>query len=96
MESQLIKYYAGETTNHFEESYIGKLWYIVLGNDKRSFNEYFSEEFGFTLNDDITEERLNYLVIYLMIPIMEHQKEKLDDIKKLNKEMGRLTYYPFH
>ena len=98
MESQLIKYYAGETTNHFEESYVGKLWYIVLGDDKRSFNEYFSEEFGFTLNDDITEERLNYLVIHLMIPIMEHEKhqEKLDNIKKLNKEMGRLNYYPFH
>ena len=30
MESQLVKYYAVETTNHFEESYVGKLWYIVL------------------------------------------------------------------
>jgi len=53
--------------DNFEESYIGKLWYIVLGKDKRSFNEYFSEEYGFTLNDDITEDQLTYLVIKLIV-----------------------------
>ena len=53
--------------DHFEESYIGKLWYIVLEKDKRSFNEYFSEEYGFTLNDDITEDQLTYLVIKLIV-----------------------------
>jgi len=53
--------------DHFEESYIGKLWYIVLGKDKRSFNEYFSEEYGFTLNDDITKDQLTYLVIKLIV-----------------------------
>ena len=53
--------------DHFEESYIGKLWYIVLGKDKRSFNEYFSEEYGFTLNDDITDDQLTYLVITLIV-----------------------------
>ena len=53
--------------DHFEESYIGKLRYIVLGKDKRSFNEYFSEEYGFTLNDDITDDQLTYLVIKLIV-----------------------------
>ena len=53
--------------DHFEESYIGKLWYIVLGKDKRSFNEYFSEEYGFTLNDNITDDQLTYLVITLIV-----------------------------
>ena len=53
--------------DHFEESYIGKLWYIVLRKDKRSFNEYFSEEYGFTLNDDITDDQLTYLVITLIV-----------------------------
>ena len=53
--------------DHFEASYIGKLWYIVLGKDKRSFNEYFSEEYGFTLNDDITDDQLTYLVIKLIL-----------------------------
>ena len=53
--------------DHFEESYIGKLWYIVLGEDKRSFNEYFSEEYGFTLNADITDDKLTYQVIKLIV-----------------------------
>ena len=53
--------------DHFEESYIGKLWYIVLRKDKRSFNEYFSEEYGFTLNDNITDDQLTYLVITLIV-----------------------------
>ena len=47
--------------DHFEESYMGKLWYIVLGEDKRSFNEYFSEEHGFTCNDDITYKQMKVL-----------------------------------
>ena len=47
--------------DHFEESYMGKLWYIVLGEDKRSFNEYFSEEHGLILNDDITDQQLSFL-----------------------------------
>ena len=85
--SQLVKYYSGETINHFEESFVGKLWYIVLGDDKRSFNEFFSEEYGFTLNDDITEEQLNYLVVSLIVVENSHEWH---EIKKLNKEMGRL------
>ena len=72
------------TTNHFEESYIGKLWYIVLGEDKRSFNEFFSEEFGFTLDDDITETQLNHLVVSLVVIKNTHEWHK---IQKLNKEM---------
>ena len=78
--------------DHFEESYIGKLWYIVLGEDKRSFNEYFSEEHGFTLNDDITDDQLNYLVVFIMLgndgnPSNPTEK-KLKKIEKLNNEMG--------
>ena len=74
------------TTNHFEESYIGKLWYIVLGEDKRSFNEFFSEEFGFTLDDDITETQLNHLVVSLVVTKNTYEWHK---IQKLNKEMGQ-------
>ena len=44
----------------FENTYIGKLWYILLSDDKRSFNEYFSEEHGITLNDDITDKQLTF------------------------------------
>ena len=32
-----------------------------LRDDKRSFNEYFSEEFGFTCNEDITRKQLKFL-----------------------------------
>lgn len=42
----------------FEDTYVGKLWHILLNRDKRSFNEYFSEECGITLNDDITDRQL--------------------------------------
>lgn len=80
---------------HFEESYIGKLWYIVLGDDKRSFNEYFSEEYGLTLNDDITDQQLSFLVTNVLcgeIRIEDEQSncfklmDKLKKIKKLNLE----------
>lgn len=85
--------------DHFEESYIGKLWYIVLGKDKRSFNEYFSEEYGFTLNDDITDDQLNYLVVFVMLgqdgnPSIPTVK-KLEQIEKLNDEMGKTHYKSF-
>ena len=50
----------------FENTYIGKLWYILLSDDKRSFNEYFSEEHGITLNDDITDKQLSFLCKLLM------------------------------
>ena len=47
----------------FENTYIGKLWYILLSDDKRSFNEYFSEEFGFTCNEDITYKQMRLLCV---------------------------------
>ena len=50
----------------FENTYIGKLWNILLSNDKRSFNEYFNEEFGITLNDCITDEQIAFLCKSLM------------------------------
>ena len=50
----------------FENTYIGKLWYILLSDDKRSFNEYFSEEHGITLNDDITDKQLCLLCKVMM------------------------------
>jgi hypothetical protein len=50
----------------FENTYIGKLWYILLSDDKRSFNEYFSEEHGITLNDDITDEQICFLCKAMM------------------------------
>ena len=74
---------------HFEESYIGKLWYIVLGDDKRSFNEYFSEEYGLTLNDDITDQQLSFLVTNVLcgeIRIDYDNRFKLmDKLKKIRK-----------
>jgi len=74
--------------DHFEESYIGKLWYIVLGKDKRSFNEYFSEEYGFTLNDDITDDQLSYLVIKLIVNVFprsmtDEDRDKVDTMVKI-------------
>lgn len=50
----------------FENTYIGKLWYILLSDDKRSFNEYFSEEHGITLNDDITDTQICFLCKAMM------------------------------
>ena len=50
----------------FEDTYVGKLWCILLSDDKRSFNEYFSEEHGITLNDDITDRQLTILCKLLM------------------------------
>ena len=81
--------------DHFEESYIGKLWYIVLGKDKRSFNEYFSEEYGFTLNDDITDQQISFLVTNVLCGELATEWErsvrfkimnKLEKIRKLNIE----------
>ena len=79
--------------DHFEESYIGKLWYIVLGEDKRSFNEYFSEEYGFTLNDDITDDQLTYLVIKLIVSRFnsETQINKMIAIRSLKENFRKVN-----
>ena len=45
---------------HDEEGILD-LWTDYLAEDKRSFNEYFSEEFGFTCNEDITRKQLKFL-----------------------------------
>ena len=91
--------------DHFEESYMGKLWYIVLGEDKRSFNEYFSEEHGLTLNDDITEDQLSFLVINLLVGEncsirlgnpTDTVFKKLKKIKKLNNKMGVIFNSPLY
>ena len=37
------------------------LWSEYLAEDKRSFNEYFSEEFGFTCDEGITRKQLKFL-----------------------------------
>jgi len=50
----------------FENTYIGHLWNLLLSNDKRSFNEYFSEEHGITLNDDITNDQMRFLAKTMM------------------------------
>ena len=50
----------------FENTYIGHLWNLLLSNDKRSFNEYFSEEHGITLNDDITNDQIRFLAKTMM------------------------------
>ena len=43
---------------------IEELWNEYLANDKRSFNEYFSEEFGFTCDDSITYKYHYNLELY--------------------------------
>ena len=40
---------------------IEQLWNEYLANDKRSFNEYFSEEFGFTCDEGITYKQMKVL-----------------------------------
>ena len=45
---------------HDEEGILD-LWIEYLAEDKRSFNEYFSEEFGFTCNEGITRKQLKFL-----------------------------------
>jgi hypothetical protein len=44
-----------------EQDKIGELWNEYLYKDKRSFNEYFSEEFGFTCDEDITYNQMKVL-----------------------------------
>ena len=67
----------------FESTYIGKLWNILLNDDKRSFNEYFSEEFGITLDDDITNDQMRFLAKKLMgLDI-----KKLREVDSIDREM---------
>ena len=44
-----------------DQEKIEKLWNEYLYLDKRSFNEYFSEEFGFTCDDSITYKQMKVL-----------------------------------
>jgi len=44
-----------------EQEKIVDLWSNYLYLDKRSFNEYFSEEFGFTCDEDITYNQMKVL-----------------------------------
>jgi hypothetical protein len=46
---------------YWDEYKIEQLWNEYLANDKRSFNEYFSEEFGFTCDDSITHKQMKVL-----------------------------------
>jgi len=69
----------------FENTYIGKLWYILLSDDKRSFNEYFSEEHGITLNDDITDKQLTFLC-KLMMRLGDKKLIQVDSIREYMEE----------
>jgi len=67
----------------FENTYIGHLWNLLLSNDKRSFNEYFSEEHGITLDDDITNDQMRFLAKKLMgLDI-----KKLREVDSIDREM---------
>ena len=44
-----------------DQEKIVALWNVYLYLDKRSFNEYFSEEFGFTCDDSITHKQMKVL-----------------------------------
>tara|TARA_R100001126_G_C4771345_1_gene122580 strand:- start:240 stop:614 length:375 start_codon:yes stop_codon:yes gene_type:complete len=44
-----------------DQGRIFDLWNEYLANDKRSFNEYFSEEFGFTCDEGITYKQIKVL-----------------------------------
>jgi hypothetical protein len=71
----------------FESTYIGKLWNILLSDDKRSFNEYFSEEFGITLDDDITDKQMKFLCKSMM-RLNDEQLREVDSIKNINEEVN--------
>ena len=67
----------------FESTYIGHLWNLLLSNDTRSFNEYFSEEHGITLDDDITNDQMRFLAKKLMgLDI-----KKLREVDSIDREM---------
>ena len=65
----------------FENTYIGHLWNLLLSNDKRSFNEYFSEEHGITLNDDITNDQMRFLA-KTMMRLNDKQLREVDSIDR--------------
>jgi hypothetical protein len=46
-----------------DQEKIKQLWNEYLYLDKRSFNEYFSEEFGFTCDEGITYKQLRFLCV---------------------------------
>ena len=69
----------------FEDTYVGKLWCILLSDDKRSFNEYFSEEHGITLNDDITDRQLTFLCKLLM-RLSDKKLIQVDSIREYIRE----------
>ena len=71
----------------FENTYIGKLWNILLSDDKRSFNEYFSEEFGITLDDCITDKQICFLCKSMM-RLNDEQLRKVDSIREYQWEDG--------
>ena len=57
------KFEVTPSMNPHEQDKIGELWNEYLYRDKRSFNEYFSEEFGFTCDEDITYKQLRLLCV---------------------------------
>jgi len=65
----------------FESTYIGHLWNLLLSNDKRSFNEYFSEEYGITLDDDITNDQIRFLA-KTMMRLNDKQLREVDSIDR--------------
>jgi hypothetical protein len=65
----------------FENTYIGHLWNLLLSNDKRSFNEYFSEEYGITLDDDITNDQMRFLA-KTMMRLNDKQLREVDSIDR--------------
>ena len=67
----------------FENTYIGHLWNLLLSNDKRSFNEYFSEEHGITLNDDITNDQIRFLAKTMM----RLNDKKLREVDSIDRGM---------
>tara|TARA_R100001163_G_C5019878_1_gene162973 strand:+ start:744 stop:980 length:237 start_codon:yes stop_codon:yes gene_type:complete len=69
----------------FENTYVGKLWYILLSDDKRSFNEYFSEEHGITLNDDITDAQICFLC-KAMMRLNDKKLIQVDSIREYQSE----------
>jgi hypothetical protein len=71
----------------FESTYIGKLWNILLSDDKRSFNEYFSEEFGITLDDCITDKQICFLCKSMM-RLNDEQLREVDSIREYQWEDG--------
>jgi len=76
----------------FENTFMGKLWYIVLSTDKRSFNEYFSEEHGVTCDDDISDKQI-FLLCKKLMNLSEGTIREVDNLFYFKVEKSEVNHF---